>query len=113
MLDTYRTFFEEYLAIPVITGRKTEKEKFAGAEYTLTVEALMQNGICLQSATSHYFGQKFAEAYDVKFINKDNKYEYGYQTSWGASTRMIGALIMAHSDDRGLEIGRASCRERV
>jgi prolyl-tRNA synthetase len=102
MLDTYRTFFEEYLAIPVITGRKTEKEKFAGAEYTLTVEALMQNGICLQSATSHYFGQKFAEAYDVKFINKDNKYEYGYQTSWGASTRMIGALIMAHSDDRGL-----------
>ncbi|NLC47754.1 MAG: proline--tRNA ligase, partial [Tenericutes bacterium] len=102
MLDIYKTFFEEYLAIHVMTGRKTEKEKFAGAEYTLTVEALMQNGICLQSATSHYFGQKFAKAYDVKFINKENEYEHVYQTSWGASTRMIGALIMAHSDDRGL-----------
>jgi len=102
MLDTYKEFFEKYLAIPVITGRKTEKEKFAGAEYTLTVEALMQNGVCLQSATSHYFGQKFAHAYDVKFLNKNNEYEYAYQTSWGASTRMIGALIMAHSDDRGL-----------
>lgn len=102
MLDTYKEFFERYLAIPVITGRKTEKEKFAGAEYTLTVEALMQNGVCLQSATSHYFGQKFAKAYDVKFLNKNNEYEYAYQTSWGASTRMIGALIMAHSDDRGL-----------
>ena len=102
MLDVYKTFFEEYLAIPVITGRKTEKEKFAGAEYTLTIEALMQNGICLQSGTSHYFGQKFSKAYDIKFINKNNEYENCYQTSWGVSTRMIGALIMAHSDDRGL-----------
>ena len=102
MLDTYKTFFEEYLAIPVITGKKTEKEKFAGAEYTLTVEALMQNGVSLQSATSHYFGQKFAKAYDIKFINKNNEYEYVYQTSWGCTTRMIGALIMSHSDDRGL-----------
>ena len=102
MLETYKEFFEKYLAIPVVTGRKTEKEKFAGAEYTLTVEALMQNGICLQSGTSHYFGQKFAKAYDMKFINKNNEYEYVYQTSWGVSTRMIGALIMAHSDDKGL-----------
>ena len=102
MLETYKEFFEKYLAIPVITGRKTEKEKFAGAEYTLTVEALMQNGVCLQSGTSHYFGQKFSKAYDIKFINKNNEYEYCYQTSWGVSTRMIGALIMAHSDDRGL-----------
>ena len=102
MLDVYREFFEDYLAIPVLTGRKTEKEKFAGAEYTLTVEALMQNGVCLQSATSHYFGQKFSKAYDIKFINKNNEYDYCYQTSWGCSTRMIGALIMAHSDDRGL-----------
>ena len=102
MLDTYREFFEKYLAIPVVTGRKTEKEKFAGAEYTLTVEALMQNGVSLQSATSHYFGQKFAKAYDIKFINKNNEYEYVYQTSWGCTTRMIGALIMSHSDDRGL-----------
>ena len=102
MLDIYKTFFENYLAIPVISGRKTEKEKFAGAEYTLTIEALMQNGVSLQSGTSHYFGQKFSKAYDIKFVNKENKYEYCYQTSWGVSTRMIGALIMAHSDDRGL-----------
>ena len=102
MLDVYKTFFENYLAIPVITGRKTEKEKFAGAEYTLTVEALMQNGISLQSATSHYFGQKFSKAYNIKFINKNNEYDYCYQTSWGSTTRMIGALIMTHSDDRGL-----------
>lgn len=102
MLNIYKRFFEEYLAIPVVTGRKTEKEKFAGAEYTLTVEAMMQNGVCLQSATSHYFGQKFSKAYDVKFVNKDNKFEYCYQTSWGASTRMIGAIIMTHGDDKGL-----------
>ena len=102
MLNVYKRFFKEYLAIPVVTGRKTEKEKFAGAEYTLTVEAMMQNGVCLQSATSHYFGQKFSKAYDVKFVNKDNKFEYCYQTSWGASTRMIGAIIMAHGDDKGL-----------
>ena len=102
MLDTYKWFFENYLAIPVITGKKTEKEKFAGAEYTLTVEALMYNGVCLQSATSHYFGQKFSKAYDITFTNKDNKLEHVYQTSWGCTTRMIGALIMVHGDDAGL-----------
>lgn len=102
MLDIYKTFFEDYLAIPVITGRKTEKEKFAGAEYTLTVEALMYNGITLQSATSHYFGQKFAKAYDISFKDRNNELSYCYQTSWGATTRMIGALIMVHSDDNGL-----------
>lgn len=102
MLNVYKKFFEEYLAIPVITGRKTEKEKFAGAEYTLTVETLMWNGVALQSATSHYFGQKFSKAYDIKFLNKDNQEEYAYQTSWGVTTRMIGALIMVHSDDDGL-----------
>lgn len=102
ILETYIKFFEEYLAIPVISGRKTEKEKFAGAEYSLTVEALMYNGIALQSGTSHYFGQKFAKAYDISFVNKDNKQEYAYQTSWGVTTRMIGALIMVHSDDFGL-----------
>lgn len=102
MLNTYKTFFEDYLAIPVITGRKTEKEKFAGAEYSLTVEALMYNGVALQSGTSHYFGQKFSKAYDISFVNKDNKQEYVYQTSWGVTTRMIGALIMVHSDDFGL-----------
>ena len=102
MLNVYKTFFENYLAIPVITGRKTEKEKFAGAEYTLTVESLMYNGVSLQSGTSHYFGQKFSKAYDIKFLNKNNELEYAYQTSWGVTTRMIGALIMVHSDDDGL-----------
>ncbi len=102
MLETYRTFFEEYLAIPVVSGRKTEKEKFAGAEYTYTIEALMYNGISLQSATSHYFGQKFTIPFEIQFSNKNNALEYAYQTSWGASTRMIGGLIMVHSDDNGL-----------
>lgn len=102
MLNIYKTFFEKYLAIPVIAGKKTEKEKFAGAEYSLTIEALMYNGVTLQSGTSHYFGQKFSKAYDIHFVNKDNKEEYVYQTSWGVTTRMIGALIMVHSDDFGL-----------
>ena len=102
MAEVYRWFHNEILAIPSITGRKTEKEKFAGAEYTLTNEALMYNGVALQSGTSHYFGQKFGEAYDVKFLNKENKWEYVYQTSWGTTTRMIGGLIMVHSDDKGL-----------
>jgi prolyl-tRNA synthetase len=102
MMDLYRWFFHEILAIPSINGRKTEKEKFAGAEYTLTNEALMYNGVALQAGTSHYFGQKFAEAYDVKFTNKENKEEFVYQTSWGTTNRMIGALIMVHGDDYGL-----------
>ena len=102
MLNIYNKFFHEYLAIPSIVGRKTEKEKFAGAEYTYTIEALMYNGVALQSGTSHYFGQRFSKAYDIKFLNKNNEFEYAYQTSWGTSTRMIGALIMVHSDDRGL-----------
>ena len=102
MLNVYKDFFENYLAIPVITGRKTEKEKFAGADYTLTVEALMYNGVSLQSGTSHYFGQRFSKSYDIKFLNKNNELEYVYQTSWGVSSRMIGALIMVHSDDDGL-----------
>ncbi len=102
ILQLYRKFFEEYLAIPVVTGRKTEKEKFAGAEYTLTIEAMMYNGITLQSGTSHYFGQKFSKAYDIKFLNRENNWDYAYQTSWGVSTRMIGGLIMVHSDDNGL-----------
>ncbi len=102
MMDVYQWFHHDILAIPSITGRKTEKEKFAGAEYTITNEALMWNGVCLQCGTSHYFGQKFSEAYGIKFANRDNKEEYAYQTSWGTTTRMIGALIMVHSDDNGL-----------
>ena len=102
MLNVYKKFFEEYLAIPVITGRKTEKEKFAGAEYTYTVEALMYNGVALQSGTSHFFGQKFSKAYDIKYLNRSNEWDYVWQTSWGVTTRMIGALIMVHSDENGL-----------
>lgn len=102
MLKVYEDFFKDYLAVPVVSGLKTEKEKFAGAEYTYTIEALMHNGVALQSGTSHYFGQKFAKAYDIKFLNKNNELEYVYQTSWGVSNRMIGALIMVHGDDNGL-----------
>ncbi len=102
MMEVYKWFHNEILAIPSIVGKKTEKEKFSGAEYTLTNEAMMYNGVALQAGTSHYFGQKFAKAYDVKFLNKENKEEYVYQTSWGTTTRMIGGLIMVHSDDYGL-----------
>ena len=102
MLNIYNDFFHDYLAIPSIVGKKTEKEKCAGAEDTYTVESLMYNGVALQSGTSHYFGQKFSKAYDIKFSNRENKLDYPYQTSWGVTTRMIGALIMVHSDDYGL-----------
>ena len=102
MLEVYREIYEDYLAIPVVAGKKTESEKFAGADYTLTVEAMMYNGVALQSATSHYFGNGFAKAFDVKFVNKNNEEEYCYQTSWCLTTRSIGGLIMCHGDDNGL-----------
>ncbi len=102
MMEVYKWFNHEILAIPSITGKKTEKEKFAGAEYTITNEDLMYNGVCLQDGTSHYFGQKFSKAYDVKFTNKDNKDEYAYYTTWGKTTRAIAAIIMVHADDYGL-----------
>ena len=102
MLNVYKTFFEETLAIPVITGRKTEKEKFAGAVATYGVEAMMLDGKSLQAGTSHYLGQNFSKAFEIKFLDKDGKQKYGYTTSWGTSTRMIGAIIMAHGDQRGL-----------
>ena len=102
MMDVYKWFNHEILAIPSITGKKTEKEKFAGAEFTLTNEDLMYNGVCLQDGTSHYFGQKFSKAYDVKFTDKNNKEEYAYYTTWGKTTRAIAALIMVHADDYGL-----------
>src|SRR5438552_13703159 len=102
MLDVYATFAEEYMALPVVRGLKTESEKFAGAEDTYCIEALMQDGKALQAGTSHFLGQNFAKAFDVKFLNKENQREYVWATSWGASTRLIGALVMAHSDDDGL-----------
>ena len=102
MLDVYHNFFEKYLAIPAIKGQKTESEKFAGAESTYTIEALMHDGKALQSATSHYFGNHFAKAFNIEFQNRDNKPQNPYQTSWGCTTRMIGAVIMVHGDNRGL-----------
>ncbi|MBN4089655.1 proline--tRNA ligase [Mycoplasma enhydrae] len=104
MLETYVNFVEEYLAIPVIKGQKTEHEKFAGAEYTLTIEAMMKDGKALQSGTSHYLGQNFTKAFDITFKNKKNKLINAYGTSWGVSTRLLGALIMTHGDDRGIII---------
>ena len=104
MLDIYADVIENLLAIPVLKGRKTEKEKFAGAEATYTVETLMHDGRAIQAGTSHYFGQNFTKPYDVKFQNRVGKEEYPYQTSWGISTRLIGATIMAHGDNRGLKL---------
>ena len=104
MLNIYGDFCEKFLAIPVIKGIKTEKEKFAGAEKTYTIEAMMHDGKALQSATSHYFGQGFAKAFNIKFQNKEGKEEYAYQTSWGATTRLIGGIIMTHGDNRGLKL---------
>ena len=102
MFNVYKIFQEDYLALPVITGRKTEKEKFAGAEETYTLEAMMYNGYALQNGTSHYFGNHFAKAFGIKFTDSDNTLKTPYQTSWGTSTRMIGAIIMTHGDDHGL-----------
>ena len=102
MLKVYEDFQRNILALPVIVGKKTEKEKFAGAETTYTIEAMMYDGVALQNGTSHYFGQGFAKAFGIEFLNKENKLENPYQTSWGVTTRMIGAIIMTHSDDRGL-----------
>ena len=102
MLNVYADFAEKYMAVPVIKGVKTANERFAGALETYTSEAMMQDGKALQSGTSHFLGQNFAKAFDVKFINKENKLDYVWATSWGVSTRLMGALIMTHSDDNGL-----------
>ncbi len=104
MLEVYAQFLEEDLAIPVIKGRKTDKEKFAGAEATYTVEAMMHDGRALQSGTSHHFGDGFARAFDINFTGQDNQQHFPFQTSWGMSTRVIGAMIMVHGDDSGLVV---------
>lgn len=104
MLEVYADVIENLLAIPVLKGQKTKKEQFAGAEETYTVETLMHDGRALQGGTSHYFGQNFTKPFDVKFQNKQGEQEYAYQTSWGISTRLIGAVIMAHGDNRGLKL---------
>ncbi|NLV53541.1 MAG: proline--tRNA ligase [Bacteroidales bacterium] len=102
MLRVYAKFAEEYMAVPVVQGVKSETERFAGALNTYTIEAMMQDGKALQSGTSHFLGQNFGKAFDVQFLNKENKPEYAWATSWGVSTRLMGALIMTHSDDNGL-----------
>ena len=102
MIRVYQKFAEEWMSLPVVVGHKSPNERFAGAEDTLTIEALMQDGKALQSGTSHFLGQNFAKAFDVQYVNKEGKLEYVWATSWGVSTRLMGALIMAHSDNNGL-----------
>ncbi len=104
MLDVYAEFVEEWMALPVVKGVKTANERFAGADDTYCIEAMMQDGKALQAGTSHFLGQNFAKAFDVKFLSKNNEQEYVWATSWGVSTRLMGALVMAHSDDDGLII---------
>jgi prolyl-tRNA synthetase len=102
MLNVYADFAQECLAIPVVKGKKTDKEKFAGAVSTYTIEALMHDGKALQSGTSHYFGDGFCKAFNIQFTGRDNTLKYPHQTSWGMSSRIIGAIIMTHGDDSGL-----------
>lgn len=104
MIEIYADFCAKFLSLPVLIGQKTDHEKFAGAETTFTIEAMMKDGRALQSGTSHYLGQNFAKSFNVQFKNKANEFEYVYQTSWGLSTRVIGALIMSHGDNRGIII---------
>lgn len=113
MLNIYADFCEEYLAIPVVKGKKTDKEKFAGAESTYTIEALMHDGKALQSGTSHYFGDGFARAFEIEFTGRDNKPKFPHQTSWGMSSRIIGAIIMTHGDDNGLVLPPAVAPTQV
>jgi prolyl-tRNA synthetase len=104
MLDCYRQIAEDWCAMPVLTGRKSEGEKFAGAQYSTSIEAMMKDGKALQSGTSHYFGDNFSRAYDLTFTGRSNALEYPYSTSWGMSTRMVGAVVMAHGDEAGLQL---------
>src|SRR5438067_1519046 len=102
ILEVYRSFAEDWMAMPVLTGPKSEGQKFPGAVYTLCIEALMQDKRALQAGTSHFLGQNFAKAFDVKFQSQAGQLEYAWATSWGVSTRLVGALVMTHSDDQGL-----------
>src|SRR5437763_17091847 len=104
MLEVYATFVEDYMALPVIRCIKTPGERFAGAEETYCIEALMQDGKALQAGTSHFLGQNFAKAFDVQFQSAAGKLEYAWATSWGVSTRLVGGLVMSHSDDNGLVV---------
>ena len=113
MWEVYKDCYKETMAIPFVAGRKAEHEKFAGAQDTYTIEALMHDGKALQSATSHFFGSGFPDAFDIKYVDKNNELHSAYETSWGWSTRSIGALIMVHGDDDGLGITTACCTGRM
>lgn len=113
MLDIYAEVVEDVLAVPVFKGEKTESERFAGAERTFSIESMMQDTKAVQSGTSHYMGTRFAEAFDIKYLNKENEHVYAYTTSWGVSTRLIGAMIMTHSDDQGLVLPPAVAPQQV
>ncbi|HLR76981.1 MAG TPA: aminoacyl--tRNA ligase-related protein, partial [Balneolaceae bacterium] len=113
MLNVYKIFAEDYMAMPVVTGVKTAAERFAGAEETYTIEALMQDNKALQAGTSHFLGQNFAKAFDVKFQSQEGKHEFVWATSWGVSTRLIGGLIMTHSDNNGLVLPPKLARTQV
>lgn len=113
MRGVYQDFFENFLAISGVPGEKSENERFAGAENTFTIECMMQDGKALQACTSHFLGQNFGKAFDVTFVNKDNQPEHAWATSWGASTRMMGGLIMSHSDDKGLVLPPAIAATHV
>jgi len=104
MVEVYRRFAEEWMAMPVLVGPKSEGQKFPGAVYTLCIEALMQDGRALQAGTSHFLGQNFAKAFDVQFQNKEGRLEHAWATSWGVSTRLVGGIVMTHSDDQGLVV---------
>src|SRR5699024_2443374 len=104
MLEVYADIVENYLAVPGIRGRKTESERVAGAEYTITIESMMHDGRALQAATSHHFGSGFAEAFDITYLDKEGKSQFVHQTSWGLSTRVMGGLNMVHGDNRGLVV---------
>src|SRR2546428_9430733 len=103
MLDVYRRIAEEWSAVPVLAGRKSDSEKFAGAQYSTSIEGMMIDGKALQMGTSHYFGENFSRAYDLTFTGRTNERQYQHSTSWGVSTRMVGAVVMAHGDDSGLQ----------
>src|SRR5207249_7008105 len=102
LMECYRKFAEEWMAMPVLVGPKSEGQKFPGAVYTFSIEAMMQDRKALQSGTSHFLGQNFSKAFDVAFQSKEGKLEHAYTTSWGVSTRLVGGVIMSHSDDKGL-----------
>src|SRR5262249_52496782 len=113
MLEVYRAFVEDFLAVPLVYGRKSAAERFPGAEETYTIESLMPDGRALQCGTSHYLGQNFARAFEIRFLDDNNQLQHPHQTSWGVSTRLLGAIVMSHGDDQGLRLPPAVAATQV